>query len=66
VYGEEATIKLRFVCGAFAVCFHWSFRETCGSFRRSTERQTQTERYLREREGDLRGVFFNMFVREGY
>jgi hypothetical protein len=39
-----------FVCGAFAVCFHWSFRETCGSFRRSTERQTQTERYLRERE----------------
>ncbi len=56
----------------FALCvellqyvFTGVFRETCGSFRRRTERQTQTERYLRERERDLRGVFFHMFVREG-
>jgi len=35
------------------------FRETCGSFRRRTERQTQTERYLRERERERfeRGFF---------
>jgi hypothetical protein len=57
VYGEETTIKLRFVCGAFAVCFHWSFRETCGSLRRSRDREIFERE--REREKGLRGIFLD-------